>query len=233
MKHLLVLFTLWSVSAQAHAQGNTCSSVWVYKPYLTCAQGAGPNLAAGGVFVAYQELPSAWIRGGADDQAALCAEVVNHYNEDQLTRNAGFNAVLTQATPVREDDKKRIDGTYYKYFCGVNISRYPVNTAAPAAQCGTELKWKAQSPAQGMPANAEVRCMTCDHLDTSPDMNQLVNCMYANIAEVIEAKDTYFGNADLAPFKAKIQTLMQIHQSSPIESLNQFNVRSAFEKYKN
>lgn len=229
MKHLLVLLTLWSVLGHAQiGNAQNCSSVWVFKPYLSCGAGGSPDLSAAGVLRGYQELTSEWIEDGADDQQGLCIQLRDGFNNDPINKAAGLVGSLTQTTPIREDDRKGLK-TYYEYVCHIVVNQHPVVNGAPNAACGTEANWIAQVGG-AIPVNAEVRCLSCDELDNRP-MPELVGCMQRNISEIVNTGAVQFPAGSLDPMKDKVQAIMNYAADHPISNLQSFQEIMLFENF--
>ena len=224
MKHLLVLLSLWSV--QGYAQN--CSSAWIYKPYLSCGAGGSADLSVAGVFRGSEELVSDWIEGGADDQQGLCVQMRDAYNNDPINKSAGLVGTLTQGTPIRETDRKGLR-TYYSYVCQIAVNQHPVIAGAPNAACGTSSDWLVQVGG-AIPATAEVRCMSCDELDSHP-MPELVSCLQQNIAEIVNTGAVQFSDGSLNPMKNKVQAIMNFAADQPISNLQSFEEIMLFQNF--
>ncbi len=221
MKHLLVLLTVWSVQGWAQ---NTCSSVWVYKPYLTCGQAASPNTSIPGTLIGARELESGWFRGGAD-QVAICASLEADFNGQPGKRLAGLVAKLTQPAPVREQDRKNVR-TEYRYYCQVQVVQYPMGSPVASPECGVSDRYMYAHGSQPAPAG-QTTCLSCDHLDGAK-IEELVSCLQTNIRDVVNARAVELRAEDLQPMKVKVARILEMSKAMPISNLQSFEQISLF-----
>lgn len=216
MKYFLAAFAICTVSAAAQAQ--TCSTVWVFKPWKSCAHAShGIDLSSptGAPTVTTEWSP--WY-GGPDKptQEEICTRVMNKYNA--AVKSSGRVANLTQPHPVRERDKKNF-GAYveYTYECSLTVTQYAtVNKASKACgekdQIAYETGDKKRESIPGTPY-----CLSCDGIRNP---SEKVACLKSMINDIIEPKAIDIRDPDLKVVAKAVSALVQMSKSVPIKGLN-------------
>lgn len=220
VKLLLGLLTVWSV--QGFAQ-NTCSSVWVYKPYEVCQAAGSPDLSVAGQFVRYEELNTGKLEG-AQDELGLCQMLLADFNGQQGNRAAGLVATLTSPGPVRNVEHGKIGRIKHTYYCGVNVNQHPVVKAA-SASCGSSERYSYQIGGAAPQDNAQ--CLSCDSLDGA-NINDLTVCLQNNIRDIINTRAVELREGDLAPVRQKVRQIQKINCTNPVASLQSLDQISLF-----
>lgn len=182
MKYFLIASVLWTVSAQAQAQGE-CSTMWIYKPWKSCAIAAhGPDKSAPAVNVGTVDWDSGYMGGGAN-QRKVCQDLENLFNKRHADH--GKVGTLTQATPVSEKKKENARiYVEYNYTCRISVAQYPFVSKASRA-CGEEdaVTYKVGGTKESIAGDAY--CLSCDEYS---DPKSKVSCLKTMITEVIEPK---------------------------------------------
>ncbi|MGZ3722330.1 MAG: hypothetical protein ACXVA9_05340 [Bdellovibrionales bacterium] len=215
MKYLILLFAFWNSGAFATDQ---CSSVWIFKPYKTCASPAhGLNMSNAGPIVGTLGPWSDFGPGGRS-QEAVCDQVVKDYNDQPDNKMAGRGATLKHPTPIGEESKDMIITQQYRYKCEIQIRTYPFNIKASPA-CGTEdkISYQVGGSSSGIVGEGKT-CLSCDNFSDQPP-EAMVECLRKNIETVITPKAIELRDSDLSAVSRQISRLLKLNQQVPIKNL--------------
>lgn len=212
MNYFLLAFVMWTASALAEP---TCSSVWIFKAWKTCAVAAnGLNTSATPIPAGNLNISSDWVRGGSN-QERICQSLEAKFNQQNLS--VGKLAALTQLHPVSEEKRENMRiYVEYKYTCQVSIAQYPFNNKAAQA-CGEEEKLSYQVGGNPDAIAGTASCLSCDNL-SSPEGK--VRCLKASISNVIEPKAIDLRDTDLKAVSTQIKELLTIGNHLKINGLN-------------
>lgn len=225
LKLLLVLLTLWSVQGIAQ----TCSTVWVYKPYLSCGQGAGPDTSAPATYIGYRELPSAKLEG-AQDEPGICRDLMAAFNNDPQNRAAGLAARLYLPDPVKREPyypnglKIHVKWTYW---CAVTVEQFPIAQQASSA-CGSEERY---SYFQGNKPQDNATCLSCDEYDKDEDISHMVSCLQNNINDVINTRAVELRDRDLRIVAKKVRALQKENCGKSIPGMGSLDTLTTFSDF--
>jgi hypothetical protein len=221
MKFLATALLLFSARAFAEP---TCSSVWVYKPYVSCAIPAnGLDLSQPGVGGRFQREWSAWLPGGRN-QNDVCMEIRDRFNKDNLTE--GLHADLAGPKPLGEETENRLVIQEYRYQCRLTVLKFPFKSA-PNPACGSEdhYAYKIGGSAAEVPGQAS--CLSCDQVtDQAPDV--IVNCLRQNITDIIEPKAVELRSSDIESVSNRVVQVLNLSKLIPIKNLTSTEQLSFF-----
>lgn len=225
----LLIVALGLVFTHSAFASDECKSVWVYKPFKTCATDAnGLDLSKPGEATTFN-LKSGWLSGGRD-QGKVCQDVASAFND--LNRSKGLHATLKIPTPVGEESENHIVQQEYRYACELEVRKFDFKTA-PNPVCGVEDKFSYQ--VGGSAANLvgqDLNCLSCENLnDKAPEL--MVKCLHDSIANIIEPRAIELRDSDLSAVSAQVKRLLDLSRQVQVPGLTTTDELSFFTNYLN
>lgn len=212
MKKILVMSILCLSSMPALAQ--TCSSLWVYQPYKTCAAAAnGPDLSQGQMHTQPKWYDTGWV-GGGHNQSAECEGMRKQLDENQAAR-----AIRGEVLNTGEDSKKDFIGhAQYLYKCLLQSKAYPY-LSAPNGACGREDRWASEEVGKSLEGlNGSPVCLSCDNVT---DDKGVAACLKVTIDQVIVPRAVTLRPEELAAVNARIETIKKSQSFTPTLSTDE------------
>lgn len=214
MKYFLAASVLWTVSASANP---VCSTIWVYKPWKTCAHAAnGLDTSATPVNAGQVDLKSEWVGGGADQQK-ICSDLEGSFNR----QNNGNGQVgrLTKSTPVWEErrDNNRVY-VQYKYTCRIAVSQYPPLKKA-AAVCGEEENYTYKTGGTSAGIQGDAECLSCDMYNDPGSKSDCLKWMIENILDK-KVQGVDVRESDTKAVSKAVKEILDMAKSIKIEGVS-------------
>lgn len=210
MKNIIALSLVNLASVPALAQ--TCNSLWVYKPYVSCASPAnGPDMSQAKPFGPAKADDTGWIGGGSNPTDA-CNALAARVNRTDSSR-----VLVGQGSPTKEESDKNWKGEVrYKYHCQVQVLEAPYANK-PNKACGVESKWAAEDIGKslaGLPG--EPICLSCDNEQTVPGR---LACLKVTVDQVIVNKEVAVRAEQLKAVETSIDRALQSKQAGIDETV--------------
>lgn len=219
MKLLAGLFMFFAVQALA----DSCDSVWVYRPYLTCNTPAnGPDTDQPAEATETVEIRTEYIdRLAGDQQEQTCRDLTASRNAGGVKMGIFYTFLkvdpsgeLSTNGPLRSNYK-------YSYVCVMEKSRYPFKTKSSEG-CGFEgekYSVRTQGTSGEIQRLGKGSCLTCDPqlALNSPNVGKVTaDCLRNNITTIVNNPEnsSELRPEDIAKLKNRVQDMIDANKNS-------------------